>query len=439
MRYKHILHNYKGCIKIYERKQIGSGIWFSKVTDHRFKVNRIAVLIYTDINDSSLSRSDYAVVPYILVDSCEKYPDYSALSLRFSELYGATLSDNTSFDGDSRCSSLTVTSIDDRFALEGESVEQESCELLLECLLHPLTEEGVFSERTTKLMQAELLDSIDSVINDKRSYASHRGAELAYEGEPWQYSIQGTRPEAEKITAQSAYEAYRKMLKNGRIEIMAVGCSDFLKTEETLTQAFLQLERGDIFEPSVTPSILKSELCSFTETMSMQQAIVRMYFKAPDMGDRYAGALLSTILGGMTTSRFFMNIREKQSLCYYCSCFSNRFKRTITAYAGVEAQNVQKTVDAVLAEFKDVCENGVSEDELARAKLEIINNAKSVYDSVHAIASWYVSQLMDERVLTIEEYIAEVEKVTPERIQAACKQYKPDTLYILTPEVENDA
>ena len=30
----------------------------------------------------------------------------------------------------------------------------------------------------------------------------------------------------------------------------------------------------------------------------------------------------------------FENIREKQSLCYYCSSFSNRFKRVITAYAG---------------------------------------------------------------------------------------------------------
>ena len=66
----------------------------------------------------------------------------------------------------------------------------------------------------------------------------------------------------------------------------------------------------------------------------MQQAILRMYFKAPKMTDRYAGVVLSMILGGMTTSRFFSNIREKQSLCYYCSCYSNRFKKIITVYDG---------------------------------------------------------------------------------------------------------
>lgn len=164
---------------------------------------------------------------------------------------------------------------------------------------------------------------------------------------------------------------------------------------------------------------------------------MRMYFKAPDMGDRYAGSLLSMVLGGMTTSRFFSNIREKQSLCYYCSCFSNRFKRVITAYAGVDPQNVEKTREAVLAEFKDICENGVSEDELARAKLEIVNDAKSVYDSVNAISSWYSAQLMDDELLTPEDFIAEIQKVTPQRVQAACRKYSPDSFYTLIPEEEN--
>ncbi len=426
----------KRCIKIYERKQIGEGIWFSKATDPRFKVNRISVSFYTDIDDPLHSRADYAIVPYILVDSCEKYPDYSALSLRFSELYGATMSDNTSVTADNRCTSLAVASIDDRFALEGERLEHDCCELLLDCLLHPLMENGVFDKQTTRLMQSELLDSIDSVINDKRNYAAQKGAELAYRGESWEHSIQGTRPEAEKITPQSAYSAYKAILTHGRIEINAVGCSDFTESEKMFAEAFKGLERNNIYIPRYEPSKLKEHTEIVTESMPMQQAILRMYFKAPDMDDRYAGSLLSMILGGMTTSRFFSKIREQQSLCYYCSCFSNRFKRVITAYAGVDPHNVEKTRKAVLAEFKDICENGITEDELKRAKLEIINDAKSVYDSVNAISSWYSAQLMDDKLLTPEDFIAEIQKVTPERVRAACLKYSPDTFYTLMSEVE---
>lgn len=425
------------CIKIYETRIIGEGVRFSKLTDPRFKINRIAVSFYTDIDDPAHSRADYAVVPYILVDSCEKYPDYSLLSLRFSELYGATLSDSTTLMGDSRCSCLAAASIDDRFALDGESVEHDCCELLLQCLLHPLMENGVFSAQTTDLMRGELIDSIDSVINDKRAYAAQRGAEIAYKGEAWEYSIQGTREEAEKITAASAYSAYQSMLTHGRIEITAVGCSDFAESEKMFAKAFSALPRSDIYTPSCVPSALKAAPESIVETMPMQQAILRMYFKAPDMTDRFAGSLLSMILGGMTTSRFFSKIREQQSLCYYCSSFSNRFKRVITAYAGVDPQNAEKTRAAVLAEFKDICENGVTEDELERAKLEIINDAKSVYDSVNAIASWYSAQILDEKPLTPEEFIDGIMQVTPQRIREACAAYSPDTFYALMPQEDN--
>lgn len=422
---------------ILESKQIGCGIRFNRITDKRFKVNRISVSFYTDIG-GEYSRADYALVPYILVDSCEKYPDYSSLSMRFSELYGASMSDNTSMLGDVRCSSLAVTSIDDRYALEGEHIERDTCQLLLECLLHPLMENGAFSVATTKLMQGELIDSIDSVINDKRNYAAQKGGENAYHDEPWGLSVQGTREEAERITPESAYGAYMDMLRHGRIEISAVGCSDFAESERMLTEAFGALERSDICEPSCLPSVLKSEVLQVTESMDMKQAIMRMYFKAPEMEDRYAGALLSMILGGMTTSRFFMKIREEQSLCYYCSSFSNRFKRVITVYAGVEPQNVQRTYDAVLAEFRDICENGVYEDELSRAKLEIINDARTVYDGVTSISSWYSAQLMDEELITPEQYIERISEVTPERVQQACRRYSLDTFYTLMPQEDSE-
>ncbi len=390
--------------------------------------------IYTEIEDGVHTRADYSVVPYILVDSCEKYPDYTQLSMRFAELYGASMGDSTSTLGDMRCTGLSVSSIDDRYALEGEQLEYGICELLLECLLHPLTEGEAFSAQTTSLMKSQLIDAIDSVINDKRVYAAQRAAEFAFAGEPMARGIQGTHEEAEAITPKSAYSAYRSMLERGVIEISAVGCSDFAETERLLTEAFLKLERGEIYSLHTSPSVLKAQPQEITENMQMQQAVLRMYFKAPENTDRFAALLLSMILGGMTTSRFFSNIREKQSLCYYCSSVSNRFKCVITAYAGVEPHNVSRTREAVLAEFRDICENGVSEEELSRAKLEIINDARSMYDGVKAISTWYSSQIMDSTLYTPEEYIAELEKVTPQRIQESCRRFSPDTFYTVMPQ-----
>lgn len=422
---------------IIERKKIADGIYFNRITDKRFKVNKLSVDIYTDFS-GGYSRADYAVVPYILVDSCAKYPDYSCLSRRFLELYGASMSDNTSPYGDCRSSGLAIICVDDRYALEGEKLEAESCQLLLDCLLDPLMENGAFSADTTRLMQGELIDSIESVFNDKRSYAMQRAMEHIYKGEDIGPAFRGTREEAERITPETAYGAYMDMLTRGRIEINAVGYSDFADSEKLLTEAFVKLKRGEPTYFGVKPSPLKSEPLTVTESVEMNQAILRMGFKAPELSDRYAGLLLSAVLGGSATSRFFTNIREKQSLCYYCGCSYARMKKVLHVSAGVAPENIDRTREAIIAEIKDVCENGVTEEELSHAKLELINDLKSIYDSVNTISHWYIGQLMDDEMIDTDRYIEYVEAVTPERVQAACREFALDTVYILTPEEADD-
>lgn len=371
-------------------------------------------------------------MPYMLVECCEKYPDCRSLSARCMELYGAWLSDHIDFGGQKRYTSISITLPDDRFALEGECLEREGCGLLAECVLRPLAKDGAFDAELTRHMKCELIDAIDSVVNDKRNLAAQHGARIAFKGEPAGEPIQGSHEEAERVTPESAWVAYRRMLEQGHIEIFAVGQSDFADSEQVFSEAFSGISRHDICELNTKPSMLKPETEYCVERFPMQQAITRMYFKQPAMSDRYANVLLSTILGGMTTSRFFENIREKQSLCYYCSCFSNRFNKVLTVYAGVEPQNAERTRAAVLAEIKSICDSGVSEDELERAKLEVINEAMTTYDGVSSIAGWYLGQVHDGEFISPEEYIERIREVTAERVRAVCLGYSLDTVYTLS-------
>lgn len=422
----------KGLIEIFERKQLGDGIWFNRIVDRRFKSNYISAAFITDFDE--LSRADYAILPYLLTDCCGKYPDRQALHSHCMELYGAWLENKLDFNGRRRCSSVSVWLPDDRFALEGEKLEREGCKLLAECILRPNARDGAFDAEATRLMRTELIDSIDSVINDKRSLAGYRGARIAYEGEPAGELIQGTHEQAERVTPESAFAAYRRMLERGHIEIYASGRSDFAETEKILGEAFAGISRGSVCEPLAAPSALKPKPRYVTEKFPMQQAITRMYFKAPDADDRFASVLLGMILGGMTTSRFFENIREKQSLCYYCSSATHRLSRELLVYAGVEPQNAGRAQNAVLAEIEDVRENGVTEEELERAKLEVTDTLPSIYDTVGGIANWYMGQLNDGKYITPEEYAEEIRAVTAERVRAVCGKYGLDTVFTLSGE-----
>lgn len=381
------------------------------------------------------SRADYAVAAYVLTECCKKYPTYRTLSKYLSNLYDASLSSNTGnfLACDRRMTYLGGVILDDRYALEGERLEAEFCELLCECLTNPLAENGAFDENVTALMRAELIDTIDSVINDKSTYAARNAAKTAYVGEPAELPAIGTREQAEKVTAQSAYSAYKRIMETGHIEIIASGCSDFSDAERIFTEMLSGLSLKVTKIAASKPSPLKETPAYASDALPMQQAILRMYFKAPELSDHYADKLFTMILGGMTTSRFFMNIREKQSLCYYCGCFSNRFKRVLTVNAGVEPQNLKRTENAVISELSELQNNGVTESELKAAILEAENQLEMMRDST-AISGWYLDQITDERILSPEEYLAELKRVTPERIQAAARLYRLDTVYALSGE-----
>ena len=387
----------------------------------------------SDFDD--VPRADYAVAAYILSDCCKSFPNYRTLSKRLSNLYDASLSSNTSFIRvcDQRLTYIGGVILDNRYALEGEKLEEEYCGLIRECLLRPNAENGAFDETATALMRTELLDTIDSVINDKSSYASQNAAKTAFVGEVSAFPAYGTHEEAEKVTTRSAYEAYKKILQTGHFEIVCAGYSDFDGAERIFTEMMSEIERRDICTLVKKPSPLKEKPAYVSDKLQMQQAVLRMYFKAPELSDFYASKLFSMILGGMTTSRFFMNIREKQSLCYYCNCGANKYSRVLSVYAGVEPQNIERTVNAVTAELEGICRDGVTGEELRAALLEIENQVASMRDTT-AVAGWYLDQITEEKILSPEEYLEEIKKVTPERIQAVARQYKLDTVYTLSGE-----
>ena len=248
---------------ILDRKQLSDGIFFSRITDGRFKTNRISITFYNEFSEGR--RSDYAILPYILTDSCRNYPNLTRLTERYSDLYGASVSDNLGCSWDRRSMTFTISSIDDRYTLDGEKLEEQCCNLLLDCLLDPVTDNGAFPEDSVEIMKQELIDAIESVKGDPRSYAAQQGAIAAFEGEPCGLPVNGTAEQARAITPQSAYSAYRDMLEHSRIEIFCSGCSDFSVSERIFAQRLGTVQRSGICELSPTPSPLKEVICRKSE------------------------------------------------------------------------------------------------------------------------------------------------------------------------------
>lgn len=136
--------------------------------------------------------------------------------------------------------------------------------------------------------------------------------------------------------------------------------------------------------------------------------------------DRFALALLNTILGEGMSSRLFLEVRERQGLAYAVDSSVAFLSDTgvMEAYAALEPAQVEVTARVILREWQRLREESVQAAELRRAKELTKGQLLLGLEDSLAVAGWWGQQeLLRDEVLTVDEVIAEVDAVTAVDIQ----------------------
>jgi len=136
--------------------------------------------------------------------------------------------------------------------------------------------------------------------------------------------------------------------------------------------------------------------------------------------DRYACYILNTILGGGMSSRLFQNIREKQGLVYAIFSGLNSYRDTgcLSIYAGTSLETVEKVVDLVIEEFRNLKKGPVDNEELRRAKDHLKGSLMLSLESTSSRMSNLARQeLYFGKYFSLDEMISCIEKVSGEEVQ----------------------
>ena len=413
----------------YSREEICSGAAFTQLIDPKLKTNNVFVHFLEPTKEDIVSAN--AVIPKILSDSSEDYPSITALSRKLSSLYGASVRGGVSTFADCCVVSMACGAIADRYTISGEKINCELIDTFMGCLLRPNLENGVFEAHDFALKKQELLDDIDAEINDKRTYAVRRARELTYCGEPASININGTKEAAEKLTPADVYKRYKELLSEARIEVVYAGSEISDENKEKIFAAVRSIERGNIVQCGYKPSSAKKSVVRKTEEMDIVQSKMVMSFKS-DCTNEKVLKLFSAVYGGTPFSKLFDNVREKLSLCYYCSSAVSETKQTMFIDSGVEHSNVEPAEKEILNQLELMKSGEFSDEDIEHARLLLINSLKSVNDSPRAMSEWYFRQCLEDEILSPEQEIERYKAVTREDIIAAAKSMVPDTVYVLT-------
>jgi predicted Zn-dependent peptidase len=136
--------------------------------------------------------------------------------------------------------------------------------------------------------------------------------------------------------------------------------------------------------------------------------------------DRYALALLATVLGGGMSSRLFTEVRERRGLAYYIYGHQQGYTDTGTLYAqgGVDIQRIDDAVRTVVQEFARIAAEPIEPDELEKAR----NFAKgrlvlSLEDPKGMILFGLRNEVLEETLREPDEVLAGLDAVTIEDVQ----------------------
>lgn len=417
----------------FQRIQLCDGVHFSSVTDSKFKHNRITANWVMPLDSQTVTNN--AVVPFLLRKGSRECPDFTKLNQRLCELYGASLSCDVSKFGGYQVLELSIYGIDDRFALNGESMIGACTKLLTQVLLDPKLNNQLFSQQDVELEKQQIIDTIESLINDKRSYAMMRCKSIMCEGETLAIEKYGYIEDAKKITAQSATQAYQNIMKTAQVELIFVGCGDPKISADIFKDAFCRIKREPIKIQRTDTRDHADQVKEVTDKMNVAQSKLVMGFRTGKMTTRRefgAMRMMVALFGGTPNSRLFVYVREKLSLCYYCAARFDRLTGLMFVDSGVEKENKQKAHDEILRQLDLMRQGKFDDDEIAAARLIMQNSLKAAGDSLGVIEEWYLTQIMDGASYSPADESQLLDEVTREDIIAAAQKVTLDTVYFLT-------
>lgn len=414
------------------RKKIGNEVYLNSVRDKKFKSDRITVNFITPLDRKTVTEN--ALIPFVLRKGCKSCPDFTELNKRLAKMYGAILDGDVSKQSGCQIVEIMLQFADDRFAINGEEMVKEGAKLVSDIVFDPnLDENGLFSEKDLELEKEYLIDTINSDLNDKRTYAIHRAVEMEFEGEPFGISRYGYVQDAKNITSKQLVDAWKRLIKTSRIEIMFIGPGDPDAVEEVFAKRIAKLEREPVAVQKA-PLVPYKELRQAEEAMDIVQGKLVMGFRmgAPaDEKEKNAARVLSAMYGGTPFSRLFMFVREKLSLCYYVTSHFERGSGVMFVDCGIEFDSRPEAQKEILHQLDMLCEGKIDEEELANTKLIIKNSLGSVGDSLGGLDNWYMTCILDGLVLTPEEDAKAIDAVTAEEVVAMAKRAKLSSVFFL--------
>ena len=417
------------------RTELIPGVWLTALRSDKFKTGCLSINLLTQLKRETAAFN--AVLPFVLRRGTRFHPDMQTIAAELDSLYGTGVEPIVRKIGEIQCIGFYASFPDDKYLPAGSEAFEKAANLSCEMLLAPNTRGGLFLPAYVESEKEKLLELIRSRVNEKRSYAHFRLLEQMCCYEDYAVSRFGTEDTAESIYYQKLTKYYHSLISASPVEIFYCGSMEASKVANILSDALSGMTRGEInydIGTDIRMNAVEDKVRSFVDEMSVTQGKLVMGFRLgecmeePDLAAIY---VFNAVYGSGVTSKLFMNVREKLSLCYYASSLVDTHKGIMLVSSGVDFDKVDEAKSEILAQLEAVKSGDISDEELEAARRSVASDLCACLDSQGELEGFYLANTIDGLEFSPDELAALVCDVSREDVIKIASSVVLDAEYFL--------
>ena len=305
-----------------------------------------------------------------------------------------------------------------------------AADLLADILRNPLfAAEDIEKEKAVVFQEIKMVeDTADDLIHDLF-------AERFWAGHPLGRPILGRREVVQGFDRAAVLSHLAEEYAPDKIVVAVAGHVEHARVVDLFAERFEGFARpGRRHE--FTPPVPHAAVHMVHKPLE-QVHLVMGFPGIPDTApDRYALYLLNDVIGGSMSSRLFQEIRERQALAYSVHSGIQSYRDTglFYVYAGTDAANFNKVVKALIKELRALKKDGISVEELRRAKDHMKGNLMLSLESTSSRMNRLAKQeLRFASFHSMDDMLAAIDAVRLDEVEALIHRVlDEDQLSLLT-------
>ena len=398
---------------------------------NKFKNITISLKLQNTLDEKTVAKR--TLLSFMLTTGTEKYPSTQELSKYLESMYGMKLGANVVTKGKSHIININSICINQEYLPYKEDLIQQQIQLLNDIFFKPNASKMAFDQTMFERKKKELVERLINNQDDKFYYSLEKMFEYMGKGTCLGISSHGNIEDIKKIENEELFSYFKECIKNDQKHIYVVG-----NVDESIVHVFencLSFEKNNsIFESVYSFEKNRKDLLEIIEKQDVTQAKLNMGYRISvnyNHQNHYAFVVFNAIFGGMSQSKLFKVVREKNSLCYYISSSYDAFNGVMVITAGIEGKDYHQTVQLIKEQLKEMQDGCFDQDDIDTAKLMIKNSMKKTNDEPLSQVAVQYNRDITEKKETNEQYLEKIENVTYQDIVDVCQNIELDTIFLL--------